>query len=114
MKKQSFLDMTLHELLVALGQALGASANNEEDWIDIRGQKYPWRHIVDAAERGECEVARVGRRLLMRRQELSRWLSTCRIAPPAQKPTATVSEKDELKRQVRASLRRAGYHVRDD
>lgn len=111
------LDMTLREFLKALVEARTAPvANDVDEWIDIRGDRYPWRHIVESAEQGQCEVARVGRRLMMRRQELNRWLSSRRIGSsisqeeerPDDKP---LSEKEELRRQARASLRRAGYRA---
>jgi hypothetical protein len=111
------LDMTLREFLAALVEArMTAPANDADEWIDIRGDRYPWRHIVDSAEQGECEVARVGRRLMMRRQELSRWLSSRRIstatAREEEKPDEPLSEEQELRQQARASLQRAGFRRR--
>lgn len=104
--------MTLRELLAAVVQAHSVPANNADEWIDIRNEKYPWRHIVDAAERGECEVARVGRRLLMQRRELSRWLSTRRITSAGKsmhEPDPDHESENELQRSARVSLERVGF-----
>lgn len=63
------LDITVRELLSAL-------ANRDRDWIDIRCEPYPWKYIIAAAERGECEV-----RIVMRRAELDRFMKSRRIKP---------------------------------
>lgn len=100
------LDMTLRELLAALVDRAGASANDDE-WINIRGEVYPWRRIIAAAERGECEVSRVGRRLMMRRSELSKFLAARRIGPKKVEPK-TDAPTSELDRSVQRALRRNG------
>lgn len=87
------LDMSLRDLLVALVER--SSVANDADWIDIRGGTYPWKRIVAAAERGECEVSRVGRRLMMQRAELTRWLSRHRIGPGPAKKTKTEPDAPE-------------------
>jgi hypothetical protein len=104
------LDMTVRELLAVLVERADDSANDA--WINIRSEAYPWRHIVASAEKGECEVSRVGRRLMMRREELNSWLSRRRItAASKQKRDATpkTTPEDEVSRQVRRSLERQGY-----
>ena len=99
--------MTLRALLEALAEHTGRSANDE--WVNIRGEVYPWRRIVAAAERGECEVIRVGRRLLMRREELNRVLALWRIVPKKKKPEASPEEpKGEYDNVVQRALRRNG------
>jgi len=104
-------DMTVNELLAALIRRGGVGANDPEEWINIRDDRYPWRHVVDAADRGECRIAPVGRRLMMQRKEYSRWLSTRCKAPLSSKEEKAhpTNEADELQRQVRASLERSGY-----
>lgn len=100
-KLDDVLDMTVRELLQAV-------VNKEDGWVDIRCESYPWRRIVEAAERGECEVSRVGRRLMMQREELNRWLSSRRIHKE-NKSDATAIPEDEMQRRVRRSLERQGY-----
>lgn len=51
----------------------------DAEWVNVRDDLWPWRHMVAAAERGECAVSRVGRKLLVRREELNRWLATYKI-----------------------------------
>lgn len=109
---RDLLDLTVRELLATLSTA--AVANDPGEWINIRDERYPWRRIVAAAERGECEVSRVGRRLMMRREELNRWLSRYRIGPSVKKAKTSGSDQeaepeDELARSVRRSLERQGY-----
>jgi hypothetical protein len=102
------LDMTVRELLAALVARAGGSANDE--WVNIRGEVYPWRRIVAAAERGECEVSRVGRRLMMRRDELDKWLAARRIGPKKIKADAgaPTKPKGEFGSVVQRALRRNG------
>lgn len=95
------LDMTVREFLTALFEKRSV---DDDDWINIRGEAYPWKRIVAAAERGECEVSRVGRRLMMQRSELSRWLARHRIAPRI-KP----EPKSELSDSVQRALERNGF-----
>ena len=75
------LDMPLRAFLARL--AAPSAAADPDPWVDIRSDRWPWRRIVDGAERGECVVARVGRRLLMRRSELDAWIERHRIVPRA-------------------------------
>lgn len=81
MTQRDPLDMTLREFITSLSSGL-AAVSSPDDWVNIRDDaRYPWRHIVAAAERGECQVSRVGRKLLMQRAELDKFLSTRRIVP---------------------------------
>jgi hypothetical protein len=99
------LDMTVRELLAMLVDRVGGSANDE--WVNIRSEAYPWRRIVAAAERGECEVSRVGRRLMMQRSELSRWLARHRIGPRSKKAKPD-APKDEFNASLQRALERNG------
>lgn len=74
------LNLTVRTLL----ERLLAAEKQDAEWVNVRGDQWPWRHIVAAAERGECSVSRVGRKLLMRREELDRWLALHTIS--ARKP----------------------------
>jgi hypothetical protein len=104
------LDMTLRELLCALTNTSAPAANDADDWISIRSEAYPWKRIVAAAERGECEVSRVGRRLMMQRSELSRWLARHRIGPGTKKAKAEPDAKPrgEFGDSVQRALKRNG------
>jgi hypothetical protein len=103
------LDMTVRELLAALVARAGGSANDGDDWINIRGEVYPWRRIVAAAERGECEVSRVGRRLMMQRSELAKFLAARRIGPKkVQTKSDAPKSKTEFGDSVQRALRRNG------
>jgi hypothetical protein len=74
-------DLTLRALLKRL---LGERAHPSDlGWVNVRVDDCPWRHLVAAAERGEVVVARVGRKLLMRRPDLDAWLESQRIEPRA-------------------------------
>lgn len=103
------LDMSLRDLLATLVERGGATAN-DGDWINIRGEVYPWKRIVAAAERGECEVSRVGRRLMMQRSELSKWLARHRIGsgPKKVKPAEPAKSKGEFGDSVQRALKRNG------
>lgn len=88
-KRDDPLDLTLRALL----ERLLAERRDDSGWVNVRGEPWPWRQLVAAAERGECSVSRSGHKLLMRREELERWLDTQRIQPrqaapdTAEKPT---------------------------
>jgi hypothetical protein len=98
------LDITLGELVGRL-QAPQA----EHDWVNIRTEDLPWRHIVSAAKRGECEVSRVGRRLMMRRAELDKWLTARRIQAKQRKLEDKPQVETEITANVRRMLERQGY-----
>ena len=76
------LRMQLGELLEAL---LDAGTLPASDWLDARAEGFPvpWRRLVEAARRGELDVARVGRGIYVRRDEFDRWLRTHNIQPEA-------------------------------
>lgn len=104
------LDMTMREFLMALFENRGA---NDDDWINVRGDVYPWKRIVAAAARGECEVSRVGRRLMMQRSELSRWLARHRIEsrPKKVKPEPDAKPKGKYADVVERMLTRRQSEV---
>lgn len=95
------MDITLRQLVERL------QTETPQDWVSIRSDLYPWRRIVAAAERGEYEVSRVGRKLLMRRAELDRFLAAHRIAPKQPKPEEE-KPKDEFNASLQRALRRHG------
>lgn len=99
-----WLDMTLRELLLRV-----VGVPTEEEWVNIRDERYPWRHIVAAAERGECQVSRVGRKLLMHRDELSAFLrSRCIKGGVEKKGEPATKPKGEFDAVVRRMLERNG------
>jgi hypothetical protein len=79
------LDLTLRALLERL---LATHEQSGDGWVNVRDKRWPWRQLVAAAERGEVSLSRVGRKLMMRREELDRWLDAQRIQPrrAAEKP----------------------------
>lgn len=99
------LEMTLRELITSLSGGCASEAS-PNDWINIRDERYPWRHIVAAAERGECQVSRVGRKLLMQRSELDRFLSARRIVPRHE--PANDAPEGEYADVVQRALRESG------
>lgn len=52
-----------------------------DDWVDAADAPVPQRTIRDAVRRGELTGSRAGRRLLVRRSELDRWIETRRAKP---------------------------------
>lgn len=55
------------------------SLTADPEWVSIRNNGYPWRQIVAAAKRGECEVSQVGRQYMMHRNELAKFLRARRV-----------------------------------
>jgi len=102
------LDLTLREFLTLLVERGSPSGN--DDWVNIRRDPYPWRRIVAAAERGECEVSRVGRRLLMKRSELDKFLARKGITPKNVEPK-TETPPTDIEASVQRALRRNGYRA---
>lgn len=98
------LDMTLRELLHRL---LDARSPMESEWINVRTDQLPWRQLVAAAERGEVELSRAGRKLMMRRSELDRWLDSQRIGPSA--PATTTEAQPKPPGDVSHLLARLGF-----
>lgn len=99
------LDMTLRSLLE---RVLDRAASEDYEWVNIRDPRYPWRHIVAAAERGECKVSRVGRKLLMQRGELNKFLSTRLIVPRGEAGNDVEHEYDDV---AKRALAEQGIHV---
>ena len=93
------LDMTVREFLEKL---LAGHSVDDIGWVNIRSPEWPWQSIVSAAERGEVRVSRVGRKLLMRRDELDKWLDAHCI-PRKQKQRAEPKEDvpdDDMQRML--------------
>ena len=103
------LDLTLRDLLERM-----AAQRPDDGWVNIREQPWPWRQLVAAAERGEAAVSRVGHRLLMRREELDRWLDTQRIQPAALAPATPPHEEHMDKLLQAAGFRKRTVQPRGD
>lgn len=97
-------DISLREFLISITQR-----GVVDDWINIRGNNYPWRHIVRAADRGECKISRVGRKLMMRRDELDRWLVKQSMAPRKRKSKGHTAPADDLDAEAQRLLEKQGY-----
>jgi hypothetical protein len=97
------LDMTLRALLERVLQEPARSESDAREWINVRTDDWPWRRIVAAAERGELVVARVGRKLIVRREDLGRWLEAQRI------PARTQTSQAQPPSRVAHLLDAAGY-----
>lgn len=95
------LEMTVRALL----ERLVANQQVDSDWVNVRGDQWPWRQLVAAAERGEVQVSRVGRKLMMRRQELDSWLSKHFIK---KHQPGDLSAKDEDDEHVMSLIEGAG------
>jgi hypothetical protein len=97
------LDMTLRELLTKLLEPPEAPA---DPWVDLRSEAcpVPYRQALSAGQRGELALHKVGRRLLVRRSELDRWIETQRM-----QPTAAPEGKAEPPSNVQHILEREGY-----
>lgn len=88
----SLLDLTLRDVLA---QLLGSGTPAElDEWIDPRSTACPapYRTVLSAARAGDLALCKVGRRLLVRRSELDRWITAQTVRPqpaPAAVPTPT-------------------------
>jgi excisionase family DNA binding protein len=85
------LDLTVRELLTRIVDRAPASSVDPDPWVDAAACPVGWRHVLDAARRGELEASRIGRKVLVRRSELDRWLAAHRVevraaVAPAEKP----------------------------
>ena len=100
------LKLTLGELLErALAHAPAAEA---DPWIDVREQPLvAHRELLNAGKRGELELYRTGRKTLVRRSELDRW-----IARPEHRVGAEVQAEPAPASNVEHILQRAGYSRR--
>lgn len=96
------LDLTLRTLL----ERLLAREQSNDGWVNIRDERWPWRQLVAAAERGEVAVSRVGRKLMMRREDLDRWLDAHRIQPRQPEPKPTPHDEHLNKMLEGAGFRR--------
>lgn len=100
---EKLLARPLGEILALLLAREPAAAT----WIDIRdpASPVPYRAALAAARRGELSVHRVGRRGLVRREELDAWIA-------AQPTLANVAVSDEPKTEPSAAekiLAREGW-----
>lgn len=103
------LDVSLRELLARVFDA--RTSADPDRWIDARDPQHcpvPWRHVLDAARRGELEASRVGRQVLVRARELDRWLTQKRIEARAMEPPAAHEPAPEPSR-IAHLLERSGY-----
>lgn len=100
------LDLTVRALLERL---LAAQQHESSGWVNIRDKQWPWRHLVAAAERGEVKVSRVGRKLMMRREELDSWLDAQRIQPRSREAAKPEPAGDE---HLTRLLEGAGFRKR--
>jgi len=98
------LDLSVREFLTRLFSA--HTQPRQSDWTNIRTAGLPWRHILDAAKRGECTVSPVGRKLFMRRADLDRWLESQALSRQPDRQTAKTSTNDEA---VARMLAKSGY-----
>ncbi|HET8932291.1 MAG TPA: hypothetical protein VFN67_02575, partial [Polyangiales bacterium] len=102
-------DITLRELLQRLVDPPSPAGS---EWINIRTDHLPWRQIVMAAERGEVEVCRVSRKLMMRRAELDRWLSAQKICPAERASTGTTDVASKAPNDVSHLVAQLGFGSR--
>lgn len=107
MSRDDLLKLTLGELLERLLDARGDDGSLA-GWVSIRDERWPWRRILAAAQRGECQVSKVGRQLLMRREELDRWLGLQSIRSKRNAADTT----DAVGDHIDAMLRSKGYRRR--
>jgi excisionase family DNA binding protein len=101
------LDLTLREVLARV-LAERTQSTDAGAWIDCADSAacpIPWRRVLEAAQRGELEASRVGRRVLVRRVELDRWIASKQIKPRAR---ATDSPQQPASR-VAHLISAAGY-----
>lgn len=99
------LDMSVRAFLECL---VANQQRPDVDWVNVRTQDLPWRQLVAAAERGEVQVSRVGRRLMMRREELDSWLAKHFIKQHRPGDSEPVPQTDEDAHVMRL-IERAGH-----
>lgn len=105
---ETLLSTPLGEVLARLMNTSGFAAASP--WLDIRDEAaspVPYRQALAAAQRGELKVHRVGRRGLVRREELDAWIArqpTLADVPDA--PKGAPSPAEQI--LARQGWRRAG------
>jgi hypothetical protein len=102
------LDLTLRALL----ERLLAAQRPDDGWVNVRDERWPWRQLVAAAERGEVSLSRVGHRLLMRREDLDRWLDAQRIQPRRRGAATADPPPPPRDEHISKLLERAGFRKR--
>jgi excisionase family DNA binding protein len=69
----------------------GATAEPTDPWVDSAEAEVPQRTIRRAVAAGQLAASRAGKRLLVRRSELDRWLEQHQARPRAlEQPSAVV------------------------
>ena len=108
---QQLLERPLGEVLEQLLAHRPEHATDASDWLDVRAPTFPvhWRRVVDAAKRDEVTISRIGRSLLVRRDELDRWLRTYAIEPTAPPAPHTLKAQARPAGRVAHILQAAGY-----
>jgi hypothetical protein len=102
------LDMTLRELLAALAERLSTAESVAPDpWEDIQGTPLK-RRLVRAAARGEVQLHRIGRQLLIRRSERDRWIEKHAISATKRRRERLAPAEGEFEPRV-AQLIGYGY-----
>lgn len=104
MNPEQLLQLTLRELLAML---VGPPAEQRDEWVDPRSEACPVakRAVLDAGRRGELALRKVGRRVLVRRSELDRWID----AHPLGQPPAYVSAVKARETHMERLMRLNGY-----
>ncbi len=99
-REPDLLDLPLREVLARL--ATPSAPIEADPWVDPRACEAPFREVLAAGKRGELALFKVGRKYLVRRSELDRWL-----ALPEHRVTACAEKKGESAAQH--LLDRYGY-----
>ncbi len=95
------LDLTVRDLLASLVQT--PSAADPDPWVDPRARDLH-RPLLAAAQRGEVALSKIGRKFLIRRSELDRWIALQRVPAETSEPQPTAAASP-----VAHILERAGY-----
>ena len=89
MTRDDFMRMSVGDLLTMLGSQPKADA---DPWVDPKCCKEAaFRELLNAGKRGELALSKVGRRYLVRRSELDRWIALQRVNGDMRQPTAAGS-----------------------
>jgi hypothetical protein len=83
MTVDDILRMSVAELIGLL--ASSRTAATADPWVDPKACDVAFREVLDAGRRGDCDLSKVGRRYLIRRSELDRWIATRRVKPEEKK-----------------------------
>lgn len=97
---RDLLAMTLGEFL----QLLAAHRVDVDRWVDGRSCEIAYREGLAAIKRGELKASKVGRKLLVRRSELDRWIDSQRLTLQKETPSSITTSSP-----VAHILEAAGY-----